>query len=402
MDLLRISSRLVISSILDDVIERFPNVPESTIRDLSKKDPSRKNKYLSWMVKQLSDGGSVPDIVGSLEFFDKNSSRFKERDINKYDLKRLEDEVKSLGKSNRSIQKDLKLSGSQKIFEDQNYVLIRVDSKEAIVQYGKGTRWCITMEDTTYFEEYSGKNTVFYYMISKDPTIPSNLQKIAIMVLRDLENTVTDVDLYDAEDNQLNESDVLSSFIEAAKHDATDRPVTKEVEIKKLIDRLYESNDLKELEKYSTHENADVRIAIAENLSTPASILAELSKDIYEDVRMYVAHHPSTLIHVLAELSLDMNEYVREAVAKNTNAPANVLTELSKDANVGVRGAVARNQSTPIHVLVELSKDTNKYVRMYVAQNPNTPVNILVELSKDIDEDVRIYVTWNPTYRPVY
>ena len=389
MDLLRVSSRLMISSILDDVIERFPSIPESTIRDLSSKDPSRKNKYLSWMVKQFDQGGSVPDIIGSLEFFDKNSSRFKERDINKYDLKTLEDEVKSLGKSKRSEMKDLKLSGSQKIFEDPGYVLIRVDSKEAVVQYGKGTKWCITMEDASYFEEYARDNTVFYYMISKDQNAPSNLQKIAIAVLRDLENEVTGVDLYDAEDNQLNESDVPSSFIDAAKRDAASKPVTKEAEINQLIDRLKKSNNSKELEKYSTHENKHVRGAVAQSFFTKPDVLAHMSKDADEDIRETVAKNRSTPANALAELSKDENTLVLISVATNSSAPADVLAELGKNSNDTVRGCVAMNVKTPKHTVIELLKDPSEHVRSNVIKNHELPRKLLLELSKDASKFIR-------------
>ena len=221
MNLFRISSRLVqVASRLSDLKFKYPKF-ENELEEISRIDP--KGKYLEWSVKQLIKGHNLPDIKGSIEFFDKNNDRFEKKDINQYkDLKDLENEIKSLPKSKSQEKKEIKSSGSQKIYEDDQYALIRVDDKQACVEYGKGTKWCITMEDASYFEEYTEQNTLFYFLINK-----TDDDKIAICIIRDLQNNFKGFDFYDAEDNQITESEVPEKFVQLAKQDALNQPKTK-------------------------------------------------------------------------------------------------------------------------------------------------------------------------------
>jgi hypothetical protein len=229
--------RIVDAGKVDDLKIKFPEFSEE-IDELFQKDPSRKGKYLEWSIRQLQRGHTLPDLIPSIEFFEKNQSRFKIKDINQYgDLKDLENEIKDLPQfTKREEKKQLKSTGSQKIYEDDKSVLIRIDSKQACVEYGKGTRWCITMEDTDYWAEYKEKNVIFYFLINKtlpqeDPghkTLPQEdpSHKIAICVLRNESNKVMGVELYDAEDTRIKESEVDQKFINLAKSDAEKQPIS--------------------------------------------------------------------------------------------------------------------------------------------------------------------------------
>jgi hypothetical protein len=221
MNLFHMAARLVqVASRLSDLKLKYPKF-ENELEEISRIDP--KGKYLEWSVKQLIKGHNLPDIKGSIEFFDKNNDRFKKKDINQYkDLKDLENEIKNLPKSKSQEKKKIKSSGSTKIYEDDQYALIRVDDKQACVEYGKGTKWCITMEDASYFEEYAEQNTLFYFLINK-----TDDDKIAIRVIRDLQNNFKGFDFYDAEDNQMTESEVPKKFVQLSKQDALKQSKTK-------------------------------------------------------------------------------------------------------------------------------------------------------------------------------
>lgn len=88
-------------------------------------------------------------------------------------------------------------------------------------------------------------------------------------------------------------------------------------------------------------------------------------------------------------LSTHENVDVRRAVAAHENTPANVLEKLAKDESLYVRFAVALNENTPAVAMEELSKDAETVVRQVVAENRNTPDAVLEGLSKDEDSVVR-------------
>ena len=147
------------------VKSKFPLHHEAA---LQVEDPSGgKHKYLLWIAKQLANGHNSTDVSQTLKFFNENPDKFEKKDIHQYnDLKEVEDIVKEFGLSNTKA-KDMAKEGGKKIFENDNLMVIRIDNKQAMMVYGSGTKWCTTMEDETYYEDYVYKGTNFYVIISK-------------------------------------------------------------------------------------------------------------------------------------------------------------------------------------------------------------------------------------------
>lgn len=147
------------------VEKKFPEHAEAALKV---EDYSRgKNKYLLWIAQQLKNGHNIEDIDATVKFFHENPSRFKEKDIHKYkDLKTLEDLIKGMGLSRRQ-EKGKDKEGAQKIFENDDFLCIRVDDKPAMITYGANTKWCTTMKDHHYYEDYVNGGNDFYILISK-------------------------------------------------------------------------------------------------------------------------------------------------------------------------------------------------------------------------------------------
>ena len=200
---------------LEDVQNKFPQLD---VDQLARQDPSGpKLKYLSWMAKQLSnnDKAKMEDLVPSVQYFHKNLSRFPSKDINVYKtLKDLENAVKSVSEKKSSKEKRQEdKAGSETIYEDKEVALVYVGTKESCQLYGKGTKWCITMRDASYFEQYTGANVVFYFLLKKQP-LGDPLDKVAFAVKRDKENKIleNELELYDAEDNQIDDRLAFAEF----------------------------------------------------------------------------------------------------------------------------------------------------------------------------------------------
>jgi hypothetical protein len=143
--------------------------PKQFATALAVEDPSQgKNKYLLWIAQQLKKGHNSADISASIQFFHGNPDRFAQKDIHKYkDLKELEDLIKEMGLSRRQ-EKEKNKEGAEKIFENDNFLCVRVDDKPAMITYGANTKWCTTMKDQHYYEDYVTQGNDFYIIITKN------------------------------------------------------------------------------------------------------------------------------------------------------------------------------------------------------------------------------------------
>lgn len=215
---MRIAVRFLEAAKVDDLIAANPDL-EDEIRELSEEDPSKKGKYLEWSVKQLKKKAKMEDLVPTIQAFHENQPRFEKKDINQYKtLKELEDAVKALPESKTKEKARVKSEGSKKLWENDTHVLFRIETRDACIQYGKGTKWCITMRAHNYWESYKSGNNVFYFLIDKrqsepeeesetfsDVKTPEQYAKIAWAVRRSMDdNSVESVTIFDARDKVIN------------------------------------------------------------------------------------------------------------------------------------------------------------------------------------------------------
>jgi hypothetical protein len=212
--------KLLIEGRLEDVKAKYPQLSWDKIDLISEKDPSGNNKYLDWMVKHIypktikwfkdnaSTGGGwyswtideVPDtsvdprwsntsslrrqidslnsgdllkIADDIDYFHSNPSKYVKKDINQYSsLKELEDATNEAKlKLSRKEQKD---TGVDKVFEDEDFLILMPKTHKASCRYGSNTRWCVTMRNSSsYFENYFTQGPIFF-LIDKRKLAPTN------------------------------------------------------------------------------------------------------------------------------------------------------------------------------------------------------------------------------------
>ena len=151
---------------IQQVEEKYPEFAQRAVEIA---DKNHNGKYLLWIAAQLSKKNDPSDIQGTVDGFHRNGDRLQYKDIYKYsDLKVLENELKSLDLSSRKKKKRAKESGARKIYEDDKFLITRIYSKEAMILYGKNTRWCIAMENGNYWENYNWNGSTFYVLINKN------------------------------------------------------------------------------------------------------------------------------------------------------------------------------------------------------------------------------------------
>lgn len=225
----RVVIRLLNESRLRDAMKKYPNVD---VHELANHDPSGfKHKYIMWMAKQVSAGELHDDVISTAMMFDKFQSKLSKRSIMQYDsLAELQTALDAAGTSTRQQRLQAK-QGAQRIGANDEYDLFRMDTKEAAIVYGKGTRWCISSPSRLEWEQYAEGNGLFYFAIRHE-SIGDDNDKIAIHIERDDDNALESYTAFDAADMVLDvpNDDPLVELIELAGDDASSRPATKIVD----------------------------------------------------------------------------------------------------------------------------------------------------------------------------
>lgn len=114
----------------------------------------------------------------------KDLGAFKDIDLwGKKPFEEFQDFVrKTMSQKSKTEEKKLEKSeGAELVHQNKDWSVYKILNHKAARQYGAGTRWCITEEDGTRWREYT-KNSVFYFLISKNRSENSPYYKIAVQV----------------------------------------------------------------------------------------------------------------------------------------------------------------------------------------------------------------------------
>jgi hypothetical protein len=97
---------------------------------------------------------------------------------------------------------------SEKVYEDENLLVVKPLSYEASCFYGAGTRWCTTRKDEPiHFNTYGKTMGRLFYIIFKNKTIQDPLYKVALFFKftpkEDEKINFDDISVYNAKDDLL-------------------------------------------------------------------------------------------------------------------------------------------------------------------------------------------------------
>jgi len=156
---------------------------------------------------------SVEQLKNALQFFDVHNSKYSFKDfgqyVNKNMMDKFFDETKSLRVDyDAKNQQKLAKKQSEKVYEDENLLVVKPLSYEASCFYGAGTRWCTTRKDEpTHFNTYGKTMGRLFYIIFKNKTIQDPLYKVAIFFKfapkRGNKINFDDISVYNAKDDLL-------------------------------------------------------------------------------------------------------------------------------------------------------------------------------------------------------
>ena len=177
-------------------------------------DPSGNNKYLMWMVNRMIDDnedttdnteGNLIDLVTDFHS-PVVQARVPSKDINYYkNTEELDDAIRlALEKVREKTSKQEVAKGTNKIVEDDRWLILHPETKESSCKYGQGTKWCTAMEDASHYEDYT-KDGNLYYIIDKSKEL-GRYYKVALYY-----NWKNEEQWYDATDNKLGD-DVVEAI----------------------------------------------------------------------------------------------------------------------------------------------------------------------------------------------
>lgn len=147
-------------------------VPEDIFNKFVQRDPSHtKGKYVEWMSKQYTIDPTRPDhIIDVARLFDTLAQRkkIKQTDIYQYDMESAEQAIEGArgiqtkGEIKTKIKADV-----DKVFENDDWLVISPKTYEAACLYGKHTKWCITGRIKEYWDDYTMQGVKFYIVMDK-------------------------------------------------------------------------------------------------------------------------------------------------------------------------------------------------------------------------------------------
>jgi hypothetical protein len=235
-----LNEEMLIEGRLQDTMKKYSEIDPEIIKQLSLSDPSGKNAYLMWMAQAMKDSGAgvydVPglarerifDIVPIVNDFHKakqrisqiNKARKKDgkglypNDINQFkSLDQLENFIDELGLSGseeKRKEKEAALGGASILQDDEDFFIIRPETKESSCFFGKKTKWCISAtRSQNYYDSYTNQGKAFYFILNKNLNDDSKYRKIALVYDKGGEFE----SFFDVEDEEYNDSYELERIL---------------------------------------------------------------------------------------------------------------------------------------------------------------------------------------------
>ena len=176
--------------------------------------------YMKWIITRYASNGikfweDVPDILDGIWTYDRLKKRgmleSNQKDINKFkgeeqlfDL--LEDysdvDLSSQSEADDKYEDDLlKRNHYEKLYEDSQWKVVKINSEEASCYFGRGTRWCTSGRNNNMFDFYNEDGTLIvfrqkgsneaYQLFRPDPS--ADHQDFQFMDAKDRQATVDKV-----------------------------------------------------------------------------------------------------------------------------------------------------------------------------------------------------------------
>ena len=176
-----INESYLIEAELKDIYPKYYNdIPQDIFYNIIKTDPTydeqrsqKMGKYGKWLLNQYRQGNldmnNLSKVRNTIDFFNRYNRQLEVKDINQYkNIDQVYDNVKnfmedpSQATSKSEEARKIKEMGAEKVYEDNDWLIIVPKTREAAIYYGKGTKWCTaSTRGYNYFERYNNEGRLY-------------------------------------------------------------------------------------------------------------------------------------------------------------------------------------------------------------------------------------------------
>lgn len=178
---IEINESLLLEATLDDIYTKYySNIPQDEFWQIIKADPTyneqrsqKMGKYGKWLLNQYRQGNldmnNLSKVRNTIDFFNRYNRQLEVKDINQYkNIDQVYDNVKnfmedpSQATSKSDEARKIKAMGAEKVYEDNDWLIIVPKTQKAAAYYGKGTKWCTASNrGYNYFGLYNNEGRLY-------------------------------------------------------------------------------------------------------------------------------------------------------------------------------------------------------------------------------------------------
>jgi hypothetical protein len=426
-------SLILLEGRVEDVKVKHPDLVKQIDFFVQNEPKGSNSKYLNWELKILNSGqaleGEISDVVN---LFDKYSANLKKKDLTQYqanDFTDLRDELFSLrdkraGKKEKAKERYEIEGGCEAdiIYDSDDHRVIHIKNKAASMHYGQGTKWCVTMKDKNYYDDYSANNVVFFFILSKTKDRSDPTYKIAVSVQRDENNKFKEIKYWNAIDHSIGEAAAKgaigqSSAIIFSKIFAVAKSVPKSL-IARISAGEGSPEDCEKFYEYmqvnSEHKPRLLQL-LSKNRNVPERLITQMIEDDdsfdrsatlvalqltrSDDLLISLLDDPDNLTLSTIARRKDLSQRVQEAIVgklkrqhysftNNDSISSRTIDMILKKFgdpydDQYVQAAIAGNPNVSPTTYMKLAQSENEVIRRGAASNPAAPADVLDKLSED-------------------
>jgi hypothetical protein len=175
-----VNENVILNEGIADILKYYPKIPEEKVKELVALDPTYKGgdqlgKFGKWILNIYNKGNLKEEdfykVKDYLTTFKLNYNKMTNKDLNAYktlpDLyTAIEPYIGQQDVSHKQEIRDIK-QDAEKVFEDEEWLVIVPHSQEAACYYGKGTQWCTAATTSGNMFNYYNKQGPLYININK-------------------------------------------------------------------------------------------------------------------------------------------------------------------------------------------------------------------------------------------
>ncbi len=273
----KISNFYITASIKSDLIDKFPTLKS----DIEKLSDSIDTKYLKYATNLLNTI-SVSETIELIKKFEKYKGKLTNKDIYSYSLQDLQSKLNELSSTHktRSEKNEIKYTGANTVFEDEQCIVVYVTTIGSACFYGKGTRWCVAMKnpDKNLFNNYETNNESIFFILRKDLDQSNPNYKIGISY-PDIKKLTQDnpPKFYNARDEKIQYTDITDLINFDTILSLTDDAVINKVpsKLSKIKQKIITS-------QLSTIKIDDLLALNIQNINYPIAMFQKLTQDQFD------------------------------------------------------------------------------------------------------------------------